>query len=357
MSHLTGSQLDAVIEAVQHNADVADAHYAGGYTLCTYLMKMRDYYRWRHGLGPGAGVDRNALGEWIPNMESHWDALEESGADYRPVPLPGGEWGCFDNESINAVLNPAGYAYAGIHGRGGMPHFFFAELAQRDTAENPEKEARRGGKALQVLIAGHEFSRSMTAPPAMSAPGLIFVRRDALKRYLGAMVEEWGWKREDNAMGKVISYYDFDADPDSALDRLLEAELENVILHEIGERVAGSLIGDGWQSLLGRVEDPITELRIRAVRDNLADCLASLPACVTLENWASLDFYYANMSPLRRELFPSFCDAYRRVRGDGNYRSLAPVIARARRHWLRVSRELPDCTADSLEGYLDDCAF
>lgn len=354
MTHLTRAQLNSVIEAVQHNADLADAHYAGGYTLCTYLMKMRDFYRWRHDLGPCDPVERDALGEWIPAVESRWDQLEEAAGGYRQVPLPGGAFDCFDNSAINAVLNPLGYVYAGVHGRGGMPHFFLADLAARELAENPEQS---GSGPLQVLISGREMARSMTAPPAMSAPGLIFVRRDALKRYLGAMVEEWSWKREDNAMGKVITHYDFAADPDSALDRLLEAELENVILHEIGERLAGSLIGDGWQSLLGRVDDPVTELRIRAVRDNLADCLASLPACVTLENWASLDFYYANMTPLRRDLFPGFCEAYRRVRGSGNYRSLAPVIASARQHWLRVGRALPACANDSLEGYLDRCAF
>ncbi len=356
MSHLTRSQLDAVIETTQHNADVADAHYAGGYTLCIYLMKMRDYYRWRHDLDPSAPVDRTALGEWIPNMETRWDELEASDATYQPVPLPGRKFDCFDNDSINAALNPLGYVYAGIHGRGGMPHFFFARLVHQDAADNPESGVIQQSP-LKMLIAGRELARSMTAPPAMSAPGLIFVRRDALRRYLGAMVEEWNWKREDNAMGKVISHYDFDADPTIALDRLLDAEQENVILHEIGERVAGSLIGDGWQSLLGRVDDPLTELKIRAVRDNLADCLASLPACVTLENWASLDFYYANMTPLRRELFPSFCDAYRRVRGNGDYRALAPVIARAKAHWLRVSRELPACKPAALKGYLDRCAF
>ncbi len=356
MTAIPDLDLKGLVLTVQHNADVADARFAGGYTLCTYLMKMRDYYRWRRGLGPCSPVGRRDLGEWISGMESHWNALEAAGSDFRGLPLPGGEVDCFDNESVNAVLNPAGYVYAGVRGHGGVPLFFFADLLQRDTAGNPEADP--GGKPeLDLLVSGGERARSLAAPPAMSAPGLIFVRREALSRYLGSMVEEWGWRREDNAMGKVVAHYGFEGDPEGALERLVDTEMENVILHEIGERVAGALIGEGWQSLLSRVEDPLTELKIRAVRDNLADCLAALPACMTLENWPSVDFYYANMTPLRRDLFPSFCEAYRGARGNGNYRSLAPLIARARKHWLTVSRELPACAPGHLKRYLDTCAF
>lgn len=356
MTAISDLELKRLVDAVQHNADVADARSAGGYTLCIYLMKMRDYYRWHRGLGPCSAVERRPLGEWISGMESRWNALETDRAEFRGLPLPGGEADCFDNDTVNAALNPAGHVYAGVRGRGGVPVFFLADLLKRDTAGNPEPD--RSDKAeLDLLVSGRERARSLTAPPALSAPGLIFVRRDALERYLGGMVEEWAWKREDNAMGRVVAHYGFEGDPEGALERLVDTEMENVILHEIGERVAGALIGKGWQSLLRRVEDPVTELRIRAVRDNLADCLAALPACMTLENWASVDFYYANMTPLRRDLFPSFCEAYRGARGNGNYRSLAPLIARARKHWLRVSRELPACAPDHLKSYLDACAF
>ncbi len=356
MRSLSDWSVERLIETVQYNADVSDACYAGQYPLCVYLMKMRDYFRWHQGLNACEPVGRNALGEWIPLMESRWEQLEDQDGAFRALPLSVGEVDCFDNEAVNEVLNPAGYVYAGIHGRGGAPTFFLANLLLHDTTENPES-VRSPKTSLDLLVSGRELARTMTAPPAMSAPGQIFVRRDALGRYLGSMIEEWSWKREDNAMGKVIHHYGFDKDPQGALDRFLETEMENVILHEIGERLAGALIGDGWQCLLSRVEDPLTELKIRAVRDNLADCLAALPACLTLENWPSVDFFYANMTPLRKELFPSFCVAYQEAREDGNYSALAPVIARAGRHWLRVSRALPGCSAEHLKTYLDDCAF
>ncbi len=356
MTALSPRQLAALVDAVQHNADVSDARHAGGYPLCVYLMKLRDFYRWWKGVGFNDPLDREALGKWIPAMEEHWERLDENAGEPVDLPLPCGPLDCFDCTAINAVLNPLGYAYAAGYGRAGAPVFFLARLKHSEAVDNPE-EPGKGGAPLRLIVSGEELARSLDAPPAMSAPGWIFVRRDALARYLAGMVEEWNWKREDNAMGRVVSYYGFDRDPEAALEKLLETEQENVILHEIGERIAGALIGDGWQSMLRRTDDPLTELKIRAVRDILADCLASLPACVTLENWPSLDFYYANMTPLRRELFPGFCNAYRAARASGHYRSLAPVIASAREHWLAVSRQLPRCAPDALDGLLGRCAF
>ena len=40
-------QLAAV---VQRNCDISDARYAGDYGLCTFLLKMREYYRWENEL-------------------------------------------------------------------------------------------------------------------------------------------------------------------------------------------------------------------------------------------------------------------------------------------------------------------
>lgn len=38
--------LQALSTAVQHNCDIADAQHARNFTLCTYLLKMRELYRW-----------------------------------------------------------------------------------------------------------------------------------------------------------------------------------------------------------------------------------------------------------------------------------------------------------------------
>ncbi len=42
--------LDRLVEAVQLNRAVADARRAADLTLCTYLLEMREFYRWERGM-------------------------------------------------------------------------------------------------------------------------------------------------------------------------------------------------------------------------------------------------------------------------------------------------------------------
>ncbi|MGB5708010.1 MAG: Sfum_1244 family protein [Arenicellales bacterium] len=344
-----------LVETVQHNCDVADARFAGDDTLCIYLLKMREYYRWVNELHCGEVIDREKLGNWIMQKEAAWDDKEEQ--DYHPLILGDQQFDRFDNKQINNILNPLGMIYSGGLGRRNRPIFFLGNLDAVEEAAN-----------CRVLICGRELARSMAAPPAMSHAGFIYVRRDALRRYLAALVEEWKWARRDNAMADVMKYYGFDTAPDDALDTMVDREQENLILHEIGERIAEEMIGEGWQLAVGEIDNPIQELKMRAVRDNLADCVTSLPAFLTLSDQVSLDFYYANMTPLRREMFPSFCEAYQTAKRRGGYQALSRVVAQGRHHWLKMSQVLVshrECEAkkpssvelESVDQLLERCVF
>ena len=48
-----GSGLDArfdrLVEAVQANCNITDARHARNMTMCTYLLEMRELYRWEIG--------------------------------------------------------------------------------------------------------------------------------------------------------------------------------------------------------------------------------------------------------------------------------------------------------------------
>ncbi len=326
-SHTPKINLPAVLQAVQHNCDVADALYAPDDPLCIYLLKMRELFRWESGIPLDRSIDRHSLGRWMTEKETFWDDLED--CDYRAIPLGDRQIDRFDCNAINDLLNPIGLVYSGGLGRGSRPVFVVAKILRVEEASD-----------LTIFLCEEELARCMTAPPAMSHHGKIYVRRDAFRRYLAGMVEEWGWKKLDNAMGQVVSHYAFDTEPHQALNRLVDSEIENLILHEIGERIAEDLIGEGWRTMVGNLDSPLQELKIRAVRDNLADCLSSLPAMLTFNDRASLDFYYANMTPLRRELFPSFCDAYHNAHSTGNYQPVSRVVAEGRVHWLKISKRL-----------------
>ena len=40
----------ALTAAVQHNCNIADARFARNHVMCIYLIKMREFYRWEHGV-------------------------------------------------------------------------------------------------------------------------------------------------------------------------------------------------------------------------------------------------------------------------------------------------------------------
>lgn len=50
LNHLSKTTRTALIKTVQKNCDIADARHAGDYTLCVYLLKMREMYRWEQGI-------------------------------------------------------------------------------------------------------------------------------------------------------------------------------------------------------------------------------------------------------------------------------------------------------------------
>ena len=354
-SQYLSTDLSRLVETVQHNCDIADARFAGEDTLCIYLLKMREYYRWRIGASLNEPLANDLLGNWIQKMEMRWDDMESQ--DYLPLKLGDQSFDRFDNRRINEIINPLGFVYSGGLGRRSQPVFFLGQLENVETTAN-----------CTVLISDRELARNIAAPPGMSHDGFIYVRRDALRRYLATQIEEWKLSRRDDATMNVMAHYGFDQTPDNALETLLNCEQENLILHEIGERVAEELIGDGWRNVIKNTKNPIHELKLRAIRDNLADCVTSLPAFLSFCDQISLDFYYANMTPLRREMFPSFCAAYHLAKSYGDFRKLTNVVVQGRKHWLKMSRELvslreqdfqrtTDTDVEYVDRFLERCVF
>ena len=62
--------LPELADAVQRNCDISDARYAGDYGMCTFLLKMREYYRWEHELPFTRALPRAELGDWLSAREA-----------------------------------------------------------------------------------------------------------------------------------------------------------------------------------------------------------------------------------------------------------------------------------------------
>lgn len=325
--------LSDLIDTVQKNCMIADARHARDMTMCTFLLEMREYFRWEMELPYGARLPKDELGDWLNARESEWDALET--ADFSPLPLNHAGIDPFDADDVNRALLPQGLVYSSGLGRFRKPHFVLAELKRAEVREG-----------VQVLVAGCEYARDLIAPPAAMRDGAIFLRMDAVRRFLWNKYEEWSYKERDSALGRAFAHYDFERSVARGLDRMSEAEAETMILHEVGEARAEKLLGPAWPEMLGRLNARHAELLARAVRDHLADCLVTLPTLLEREATGSLHFYLANLSGQRRALFPALPLAYERWLETGDAAALHDLAKQGESHWLHAARHLMALASD-----------
>jgi hypothetical protein len=195
----------------------------------------------------------------------------------------------------------------------------------------------------------------------MTLNGEVYVRRESLRRMLWEKIEEWRWRRHDNAMARAIAFYPVDSALESALDSMTDTETEAVILHELGEVEAGLLFGPAWERMLNALWHTRAELAARAVRDHLADTLVTLPTLLREQRVASLHFYFANLSGMRQALFPSLQAAYRHWQEHDSLARLEEYVDRGQEHWhevgermLRAYGENDNGAAERLDGLLDE---
>jgi hypothetical protein len=298
---LPSEPLGRLVDAVQANCHIADARHAADLPLCIYLLQMREFYRWEHGLPFGAALDRDAVGRWLSQREGLWSELEA-----RPLhrlPLGDRLFDPLDAEALNAELIPSGLVYgAGITGID-RPTFFVAQLHGTQVWED----------GLRLQITGRELARSLSAPPAALAQGgTVVLRRESLARWLWEKFEAFSLRRGDGpfmALAQAYALHDSSAFV-AALPRMVDEQCEMLLLHELGEHRAGLRLEPAWSAMRLTLTQRRTEMVVRAVRDHIADLEVTLPALLARGADASLHLWFANYDGLRAQLFPALSAAY-----------------------------------------------
>lgn len=321
--------LGDLTRVVQKNCDISDARYAGDFSLCVYLLKMREFYRWEHEIPLDRALSKDAVGAWLDEREHLWDAIES--AAFEPLPLDRGELDPFDTAAINHALIPHGCVYSGGYGRFNKPHFFLGALRERQ---------ERDGHTLYISTC--EYARDLVAPPAMRLGNDIYVRQESVRRFLWERIEETRWAPCNEIMRRALAAYGFESDADAALERMTQNEADTMILHELGEGRAGLLLGAEWEQILAATTRTPAEIALRAIRDLLADCLVTLPRLIERDNVAALHFHFANFIGMRRQLYPRALDAYRCWTGGGDMNEVRAAAAAGADLWLDTARALID---------------
>ncbi len=320
-------QIKELTKTIQHNCHIADASHAGDYTLCIYLLKMREFYRWEQDETFSTNLVNKTVGKWLRQREELWDGLEDS--EYLNIEIGKKSLSPFESDSINENLQKHQLVYSGGIGINNRPHFFLAEL---DISEQH--------KDYNLYIAGKEYARDMSAPPAMSQQNNIYIRKESFRRLLWEKLETWRWNKPDNALGRAFACYDCEKNLDLALMQMTDAEVNNVIQHERGEILAGHLLGEKWQTLLFSLPHSTASIMLRAIRDHLADSLTTLPALLLSNSAPSWHFYFGNLNNMRKDLFPSIIKGYNEWHETGSLSKISDIIAQGQEHWLQLCQEI-----------------
>lgn len=328
-THLDVKQVSELTKTVQHNCHVADASHAGDYTLCVYLLKMRELYRWEQDKAFSINLPNKTVGTWLRQREELWNNLE--GSDYHNIHLGDHTISPFDSDLINGNLQNHQLVYSGGLGINNRPHFFLAEL-----------EVYKQHKDYDLYIVGKEYARDMSAPPAMSLDRTIYIRKESFRRLLWEKLETWRWNKPDNALGRAFAYYDCELNLDQALSEMCDCEIENVIQHEQGEIKAGQLLGPKWEELLYELPHSKLSLYLRALRDMLADHLTTLPSLLEKQHRPSIHFYFGNLTNLRKDLAPQLIQAYQHWFDTGSFKHLQSIIETGQEHWASLCDDVLD---------------
>ena len=312
---------------VQHNCHISDARYAADYTICIYLMKMREFYRWENGYAYSDQLPKDEVGSWLRERESLWESVETQ--EFQPLNIDSRDFEPFDVEAVNDQLGPQGLIYGAGLGYSANPHFFLAEL---------EQSHQVGDRT--IYVAGRELARDLTSPPAMSQGKTIYIRRESLRRYMWERLENWNWNRPQNAMARALEFFDIQADLEGALDAMTEVETDTVLYHEFGEVEAGEALGELWHELLISLPRSRVEFMARAVRDLLADSLSTLPHLIQKQEPASLHLYIANLAGMRKELAPGLKQAYDHWVETDDLGRLEEIVHIGQHHWKTTAEDL-----------------
>ncbi len=316
--------LGNLISTVQGNCHISDARYAGNYTMCIFLLKMREFYRWENDIALTEPLPRSEIGDWLVERENAWNEIEKN--DYAPLVIDNQPINPFDAQTINNALLPQGIVYSSGYGLHQKPHFFLGTL------ESVEKR-----NDLTIYISSCEYARDLVAPPAMMLNDIVFIRQESLRRYLWERIEGWQFNKSNDQtpMGRALDQYGYRKnDVDNVLDRMTRDETETVILHEVGEAMASEELGNEWENMLATFPSSKVEFITRSARDLLADCTSTLPDLIATKNEASLHFYFANLTGMRKHLYPELYTAYEHWMDGKNLEVVNEAVKRGQEYWL-----------------------
>ena len=299
---------------IMENCHRSDARYAGFFSLCGLLLRLRDYFKWEMALPPWTEAEAEDVLAWIEARENKWDGLDE---DARPLAFGDLECDPFDADALNRLLEPFGLYYSAGLAAFLKPSFCLAEIM---------REERLDG--CRVLYLGNELARDLYTAPAQTRENIIVARRRPLAAYLWETILHAGANRS-LALNMALKEHglersELDAPPDQwapRFERLVAEEMEPFVRHEYAEMKDRCFPRSSWQKILGAHPYSRTELMARTIKDLLADVGEGgrLEFIIQHRRRGSLGIYAALLDGLPECVFPEFGPAFQTFIHSGEW--------------------------------------
>ncbi|NNG00383.1 MAG: hypothetical protein HKM93_13435 [Desulfobacteraceae bacterium] len=326
--------IDQLSRQVLANCEISDAQHAGLYSICGLALRLRDLYKWEHGLAPWEESDATLVLDWIGQKEELWERIATD--EYKALRLNGATFDPFDTVNINKILLPHGLFYGAGLAYHLKPCFLLADIEAVETVE---------GKKIFVL--GGELARDLLTLPALTQDDAILLRTHASRMHLWDQMI-YLKKSGRGALRFALDAAGIPSDEPSvlrhALPRIWGHQRDTYIYHEIGELHHDGFHRQVWSKIIADFPQGVVGLLARAVKDILADTCpqGTLHRMVETRNVVGLGLYVAFIDGLRATLLTELKPAFNAFRVHGDWSIIHGMINNNYKKTM--------ATASSIEG-------
>jgi len=325
------------IQTVQHNCHISDARDNGIYSICTLVLKLRNLYKWEHGIEPWEEPESADLLDWIEARENFWQNMGKE--SYQNLPLDSRAVGPWETAQVNSLITGTHLIYGSGYGRSMKAIFFLAEKIREESVEG-----------CPVLILGKEKAKELASPFAMLQDGVISIRREPLRFFF------WDHIQDIRASSRSPLHHALDhygllthgrVNQQACRDRLdtiVDAKIPIFIYHEVGERMQTTLDSNTLKKIIAKFPDSAIEFVCRTIKDMLADThpQGMINFIIKEKREASLGFYVGFLDGLRKVLFPEIGEAFQQFVLDVDWQLIDQARSLCRERNRRFAEKIKE---------------
>lgn len=311
-------EFDQLLHQVRRNCDITDARHAGLYSVCGLVMRLRDLYKWEHGLEPWQEGETDSVLQWIGEKENLWESLTE--ADFDGLSINGQSMDVFDTSTVNQALAATRFYYGAGYAHSLKPTFLLAEVLERQTLNQ-----------TPVLILGREYARDLLTLPAFFKDDQVVLRTEAARMFLWDQIAYMGNSGRPALMFALKACGLPNAETETIrkhFDTIWKVQKTLYLHHEVGERHESVFERSIWRNMLADFPHTAVELLARTLKDLLADTgeWGALSHLIEHHDEAALGLYLAFGNGITRQLTKPLIPAFESFTRDPQWDGIARAV-------------------------------